>query len=190
MKVCQKCYSCQEDSAFSRDKRRKDGLYPNCKNCMKEYYQATRERQLAQKKEYAARPEVQEYTKAFRKDWYLKNKEELQSRRKEYYSSVENRAKLMLFKSRERAQEEGWEFSITVDDIVIPERCPYLDIVLTHELGRGQLETNSSLDRIDSTKGYIPGNVQVISRLANTMKSNATVETLLTFSRNVIKHHA
>ena len=93
----------------------------------------------------------------------------------------------MFSKSRERAGIEGLEFSIALEDIVIPEHCPYLGTPLTHELGKGQLETNSSLDRIDSTKGYVPGNVQVISRLANTMKNNATQEQLLTFAHNIIR---
>lgn len=189
MKVCQRCYNCQDETCFVKDKRRKDGLYPHCKTCAKEYYAQTRERHLAQKKEYASRPEVYEREKEQRKIWYQKNKERLHEQRKEYYNSPENRAKLMFFKSRERAHIEGWEFTITVNDIVIPDTCPYLDIALTHDLGRGQLETNSSLDRIDSTKGYIPGNVQVISRLANTMKSNATVDQLVIFATNVLKHH-
>lgn len=149
----------------------------------------TREERLAQKKEYNTRPEIKERDKAQKKAWYEKNKQSVLEKRASYYSAPENRAKMMLIKSRERATIEGWEHTITVDDIIIPAVCPYLQILLTHALGEGQLETNSSLDRIDSTKGYIPGNVQVISRLANTMKSSATKEQLLTFARNILKHY-
>ncbi len=35
-----------------------------------------------------------------------------------------------------------------------------------------------SLDRLDNTLGYIPGNVQVISWKANQIKSNATLQEL------------
>jgi hypothetical protein len=44
---------------------------------------------------------------------------------------------------------------------------------------RSRREPNSpSLDRIDNTKGYVPGNVWVISWRANDLKRNATLEEL------------
>ena len=42
---------------------------------------------------------------------------------------------------------------------------------------------------VNLSKGYIKENVQVLSKLANTMKSNATLEELVVFSENVIKLH-
>jgi len=45
------------------------------------------------------------------------------------------------------------------------------------------------IDRIDSSKGYIKGNVQVISRKANTMKSNADVATLIKFAEGINRVH-
>lgn len=43
-----------------------------------------------------------------------------------------------------------------------------------------------SIDRKDSSKGYIKGNVWVISSIANRMKWNATKEQLLTFCQGVL----
>ena len=63
-----------------------------------------------------------------------------------------------------------------------PKVCPVLGIKL--DWGMNGLNGNCpSLDRIDSTKGYIPGNVMIMSNLANAMKSNATPEQLKQFCR-------
>lgn len=92
--------------------------------------------------------------------------------------------------AKRRSTRVGIEFNLDKSDVIIPETCPYLGVVLTREWGKGQLPTNASIDRIDPTKGYIKGNVQVVSRLANTMKSNATVEQLLIFAKKVQELYA
>lgn len=189
MKQCLKCLTLLDTSEFVADKRRKDRLYPYCKLCSKQYYENNRQRLLDQKKEYANRPEVKEKRKAYDQERYQNNREVYLEKRASYYSDPENRKNLLLWKSRERAQLEGIEHTISVEDITIPEKCPYLNIPLTHTLGEGQLMSNSSLDRIDNRKGYIPGNVQVISRLANTMKNSASLDQLIIFSKNVLKIH-
>lgn len=56
---------------------------------------------------------------------------------------------------------------------IAPERCPVFDAVLMYGGGiKGKYA--ASIDRIDSSKGYTKDNVQIISYLANLMKSNAT----------------
>lgn len=39
-----------------------------------------------------------------------------------------------------------------------------------------------SIDRIDNNKGYVLGNIQVISKKANIMKAHASLEELVQFS--------
>ena len=76
--------------------------------------------------------------------------------------------------AKSRATRHKRKFSIDIDDIVIPAVCPILGVAL-HKKGSGH-QYAPSLDRIDSAKGYVKGNVQVVSRRANTLKNNGTRE--------------
>ena len=92
----------------------------------------------------------------------------------------------MWSRAKYRAAHKGREFTITKEDIVIPERCPLLGIPLVCHRGKGSQQGNSpSLDRIDPTKGYIKGNVWVISNRANTLKNDATLTELKTLVENL-----
>jgi hypothetical protein len=84
----------------------------------------------------------------------------------------------VLFRNaQQRARARGIEFSITVADIVVPPNCPIFGTVFM--IGdRAAQPFSPSLDRIDPTRGYVPGNVRVISHRANTIKSDATVDEL------------
>ncbi len=86
-------------------------------------------------------------------------------------------AKLLYKNIKSRCKRTGREFSIELEDIIIPEKCP----VFGFELKREDKQTwmyAPSVDRIDSSKGYIKGNVTVVSRRANILKRDATVKEL------------
>lgn len=91
--------------------------------------------------------------------------------------------KLMFLKARSNANGSGkgkkWAFDISPEDIVIPEVCPIFGMPLVTYLGAHRyLDNKASLDRIDPNKGYVKGNVWVISWKANRLKSDNTIETL------------
>lgn len=95
----------------------------------------------------------------------------------------------MFRRAKSRAKERGHEFDLEKSDIVIPEFCPILGIKMEHHKGRSGGKHNSpALDRIDNNKGYIKGNVIVISHLANMMKSSANEEQLLSFANWVLNN--
>jgi len=95
------------------------------------------------------------------------------------FPSIDPRRKL-YYSAKSRATKKGLEFSITVDDIVIPRRCPVLGVALKAGVGGGtvsvaKLESSPTLDRIDNSKGYTPDNICVISLRANNLKRDATL---------------
>jgi hypothetical protein len=93
----------------------------------------------------------------------------------------------ILYRAKFNAKERNYDFNLTIEDINIPERCPYLDVLIETDLSKNNSDNYYSIDRIDSTKGYVKGNVQIISRLANTMKNKATKKQLILFSKNILK---
>ena len=62
-----------------------------------------------------------------------------------------------------------------------PDHCPALGLEL-HAGGR-QSNDSPTLDRIIPAKGYVEGNIQVISNLANKIKSSATPEQVMAVAR-------
>ena len=116
---------------------------------------------------------------------YQKNPEIFKARTRKWHN--ENPAHKLWLQARARARRNGLEFTISIEDIFIPEFCPYLGIPLTHQMGKGWVKSNVSLDRIDTTKGYTKENIQVISWLANSMKRDATREELIMFAKGILK---
>ena len=181
MKTCSTCNLEKPLTEFTKCSSNKDGLNGHCKSCAKTY--------RLSRKDYM-------------KDYQIKHKHTLTNYRKEYRSNNKalitetrrthtknNWERKMLKHSYDSAKKRNLEHTITINDIVIPDVCPLLDVPLTRILGKGRVPTNASLDRIDSAKGYTPDNIQVISYLANVMKNNATEEQLVEFAINILRLH-
>jgi hypothetical protein len=86
----------------------------------------------------------------------------------------------LLILARHRAKKYGIPFSLTEQDIHVPEFCPILGIRLGRGAGKGshRYDNIPSLDKIVPEKGYVRGNVWVISWRANRLKSDASLEDL------------
>lgn len=86
--------------------------------------------------------------------------------------------RIIFDRAKSRATKKGIPFDITLDDIVIPETCPILNIPLIR--AEGLMTDNSpSIDRLNPSLGYVQRNIAIISNRANRIKSNATAGELL-----------
>lgn len=118
--------------------------------------------------------------KEYRDSYYQRNKEAINARRNARFheDKAARPAFYMWLGARDRAKRSGRDFNIDVDDIVIPALCPILGFPL--QVNKGKLCFNSPvLDRRDNDKGYIKGNVQVISSQANLLKGNCTLDQII-----------
>lgn len=89
---------------------------------------------------------------------------------------LRNPARYMWTNKRINAKRDNVEFTIRVEDIKIPSHCPILGIPLRFERGRrGPSAATPSIDRINPARGYVPGNIRVISWRANELKRNGTL---------------
>lgn len=98
----------------------------------------------------------------------------------------------LVMAAKARAKQRGYECEIGVDDFEIPEYCPVLGIRLWSHVGGGSIGGSNNwsaptLDRIDNSKGYVVGNVAVISRKANSLKWNGTPEELAAVATYAVK---
>ena len=87
----------------------------------------------------------------------------------------------------DRAKKFGYPFNITEEDIVIPDVCPILEVPFVFG-SKGDYEYTPSLDRIVNSLGYVKGNIQVITKKANSMKNSATPEELKKFCKNILRY--
>lgn len=158
-------------------------LFPaiNNKDYHKQYYQANKEKWARDT------PEKQEKHREASKKSYHKCREKRAKKHDEWAEN--NHARVLFLQARRSARYRGLDFNLEQGDVVIPEVCPYLGCPLTSTQGQGRVWTNASIDRIDSSKGYIKGNIQIVSVLANSMKQQATIEQLQAFAEGVMRLH-
>jgi len=103
-----------------------------------------------------------------------------------YTGSFEKKITRLLMKAKNRAKKYNREFAITLKDFSPVSHCPLLGIPLNFShRGRGAAPDSATIDRIDPSMGYVPGNVWVISFKANLIKSNATLGELEMIAANL-----
>lgn len=94
--------------------------------------------------------------------------------------------KSLLEAAQSRAKLKSLPIDITLEDIIVPDVCPVLQIPLSKSKTGRAADTSPSLDRIVPELGYVKGNIQVISNKANMMKNNATFDELVKFANWIL----
>ena len=157
-KVCSICKEHKSFSEYYPHSTCKDGFGYICKSCQKQYND----------------------NKCRFKKWFIGHKG--RARYKGIESTIEPedipgvRIRETITIDRLGRKHKSWEA------VEYPKVCPVLGMKLDWGMN-GHQPNSPSLDKIDPTKGYIPGNVMILSHLANSMKHNATPEQLKQFSR-------
>lgn len=103
------------------------------------------------------------------------------------YTQRRNPCAIKFARLKWRADKAGIPFDLDIDDVEWNEVCPILNIPLNYDVSRGGIfDDTPTFDKIYPEKGYVKGNVRIISDLANRMKSSATPEQLERFSRAML----
>ena len=109
----------------------------------------------------------------------IRTAERLRYIKNPYREIIKRARRLRNSACRRGAKYNAWEFTITEDDLDWPTHCPVLPWIELHYPGRYRHDpAGASLDRIDREKGYVPGNVRVISLRANLLRKDITPEEL------------
>jgi len=207
-KICAKCGKELPIDEFSKNSSMKDGHLNTCKKCRgafkntpdeitcpvcgktKPYWEfsvapkSKTGRVWACKECIAAKPADISDT-SYRRKYDNEFRDRInESKRAEFRKNINY---YMWERAKLRAKKYGYEFNLEVSDIVIPEICPILEVPIV--IGdKDDYEYSPSLDRIDNSKGYVKGNVQVISKKANSMKNSASPEELIKFCKNILRY--
>lgn len=126
---------------------------------------------------------VQQIVKKYIPDWYenyglaIARKEHAQK----YFDKWGKKDTTDLYSAQrakfrqKRANSYGWEWTVTFGELDWPEKCPILGIPIDY-FAESRMEGSPSFDRIDNNKGYVIGNVQIISWRANRIKNDGTAD--------------
>ena len=154
-KICTNCKKHKPFSNFSKKIGGKYGLRSYCKSCAKEY---------------------NDNMCRFKK-WFTSKKSHVK-----YPGNVEFTIEPTDIPGVKIRKRKNIYNIRTSEAIEYPKVCPVLGIELDWGMN-GNQPNSPSLDRIDPTKGYVKGNVMMMSALANRMKQDATLKQLNQFSR-------
>ncbi len=91
---------------------------------------------------------------------------------------------------KEQALVKGIEMSVSIEylDSITVDRCPFCGRDMVYRNFSDGREVTASLDRIDSNRGYVEGNVRWIHKEVNIMRSDMSDEEFLGWVFDIWRH--
>lgn len=174
MEITKNCSYCKKEKSLEYFQlgNGKLGRRSQCKECCKLLYDTPERLKRNRERRNEKRKEDSNYRKRENELVKLNNRS--------------NPIKYLIRTAKNRAKYRNVEFSITEKDLSLPDKCPLLGIVLKVNADKSGYNSYS-IDRIDNTKGYIAGNVWIISNRANLLKNNASLKELELLVKNLKK---
>lgn len=169
-KVCTRCKQLKSLDEFNKG----NGKYKRrsiCREC---------EHEIQNTPERVARRRELELLRRKNPD-YVKKTNERDKRKR-----LSNPKHWLWVAAKYRAKKKNLEFTISESDIDLPEKCPLLNIPMWKNPEEA-CANSYSIDRINPNKGYTKDNIWVISKRANALKSDATLEELELLVTNLRK---
>jgi hypothetical protein len=105
-------------------------------------------------------------------------------------SSYKNFISSILNHASQRKQHLGFNIDLIYLLQIYSEQnglCAISGVQMTHIAGCGKVNTNISIDRIDSSKGYVRGNVQFVCDYVNRMKQNLLIDEMLWWCDRILE---
>ena len=198
-KRCCRCKEWKQLGDFHNNKRTKDGLNDYCKPCKSTYLKRNKYKRSKKAKEclicHEVKPAKDFATCRTRTDG-LQNKCKDCSHEVmcQSASGVLGFLKHRFIHSKNNCvRGRTLEFAITIDDVIaLYEKqkglCAYSGVKMTYTLGRFKYPYNASIDRKDSSKGYIKENIQLVCGIVNTMKWDFSEDMFLEMCKKIVEH--
>jgi len=214
-KTCVVCGQLKSLDEFSQDLRSTDKKRSRCKACIN-LEALAKERtyeQYAQKSKEGKRcircgkwKSIREFRstrkicKVCHSEVVKKGKEDFKAKTGHAYSTWARGKTLtqylndLLKQTRCRAARNGQECQLTVEWVMglyqqQEGKCALSGREMTRIVGEGRVLTNISIDRIDSSKGYVSDNVQLVCCIVNWAKNNLNQAEFIAFCCDIVALH-
>lgn len=168
MKICRKCKEEKPIFEYHKDKTKKYGVTTICKPCAR----------IETRKYYKANTQhILEHQRRYSKFYIPKHTKDIDSRLKELCTKAKGRT--------------NKEFNLVPQNLIDlwakqDGKCAYTGLPLVPTAN--QFNT-VSLDRVDSSKGYIVGNIQLLCTAINRMKLDYDEKVFIQFCHLVSQHN-